>query len=70
LGDEFRVTHHLPTLGDVTGQPVDHDWFLADPNARQSIGAMHPVDAHRPRVVNLSEVLSLKEKRTVSNDGL
>jgi transposase InsO family protein len=43
--------------------------FLADLNVRQSIGAMDPVDAHRPLVVNLSEVLCLKEKRTVSNDS-
>jgi len=43
--------------------------FLDDLNTQQAVEAADPTDAHRPLVLKLAEVLCLKEKRSVGNDG-
>jgi hypothetical protein len=43
--------------------------FLTDLNTQQAVEAADPSDAHRPLVLQLAEVLCVKEKRSVGNDG-
>ncbi len=43
--------------------------FFARLNALQAVAPADAADAHRPLVQNLGDVLCVKEKRTVGNDG-
>jgi transposase len=48
---------------------LERSRFFEELNEKFAVTAMDPADAHRPVVLNLSDVLCLKEKRSVSRDG-
>lgn len=48
---------------------LERSRFFDELNEKFAVEAMDPTDAHRPAVMRLSDVLCVKEKRSVSHDG-
>jgi transposase len=48
---------------------LEHSGFFEELNEKFAVVAIEPVDAHRPAVMRLDDVLCVKEKRSVSHDG-
>jgi transposase InsO family protein len=68
-----RLVKELKLAGvttiDAANAWLDSSDFFGQISQRFGVTAMDPSDAHRPVVINLNEVLCVKEKRSVSNDG-
>lgn len=48
---------------------LEQSGFFEELNEKFAVAATDPADAHRPAVMRLSDVLCVKEKRSVSHDG-
>jgi hypothetical protein len=71
LQDRLTKELRLAKIGSIESANafLERSGFFEDLNERQAVAPVDDTDAHRPLVIELKDVLCIKDKRSVGHDG-